>query len=124
MMADGGIHDQLGGGFARYATDERWHVPHFEKMLYDNAQLLDLYTGLWTITQDDHYRDVATGIVTWLDREMRVDGGAFAAALDADSEGVEGKYYVWSAAEIDDLLSPDAADLVKLHYGVTDPGSF
>lgn len=124
MMAEGGIHDQIGGGFARYSVDARWHVPHFEKMLYDNAQLLDLYTELWTITQDDLYRDVATGIVTWLEREMVADGGAFAAALDADSEGVEGKYYIWSAAEIDDLLSPEAADLVKLHYGITDPGTF
>lgn len=124
MMAEGGIHDQIGGGFARYSTDERWHVPHFEKMLYDNAQLLDLYTELWTITRDDLYRDVARGIVTWLAREMIADGGAFAAAQDADSEGIEGKYYIWSAREVDDLLSPETADLVKLHYGITDPGSF
>jgi uncharacterized protein YyaL (SSP411 family) len=124
MMAEGGIQDQLGGGFSRYSVDERWHVPHFEKMLYDNAQLLDLYTGLWTITMDDLYRDVAFGIVSWLQREMIADGGAFAAALDADSEGVEGKYYIWSAAEVDALLSAEAADLVKLHYGITDPGTF
>ena len=124
MMAEGGIHDQLGGGFSRYSVDAQWHVPHFEKMLYDNAQLLDLYTDLWTITQDDLYRDVATGIVAWLEREMIADGGGFAAAQDADSEGVEGKYYIWSAKEVDALLSPESADLVKLHYGITDPGSF
>ncbi|HEV2073394.1 MAG TPA: thioredoxin domain-containing protein [Thermomicrobiales bacterium] len=124
MMAAGGIHDQLGGGFSRYSVDERWHVPHFEKMLYDNAQLLDLYTELWTITKDDLYRDVASGIVAWLNREMLTEGGGFAAALDADSEGVEGKYYIWSAAEVDQLLSADAADLVKLHFGITDPGTF
>ena len=124
MMAEGGIHDQLGGGFSRYSVDERWHVPHFEKMLYDNAQLLDLYTELWTITRDDLYRDVAGGIVSWLQREMLTEGGGFAAALDADSEGVEGKYYIWSAAEVDELLPADAADLVKLHFGITDPGSF
>lgn len=123
-MADGGIHDQLGGGFSRYSVDERWHVPHFEKMLYDNALLLDLYVDLWTITKDAHYRDVASGIVTWLRREMLVEGGAFASALDADSEGVEGKYYIWSAAEVDELLPAEIADLVKLHYGITDPGSF
>lgn len=124
MMAEGGIHDQLGGGFSRYSVDAQWHVPHFEKMLYDNAQLLDLYTGLWSITGDELYRDVASGIVSWLQREMIADGGAFAAALDADSEGVEGKYYIWSAAEVDALLSPEVADLVKLHYGITDPGTF
>jgi len=124
MMAEGGIHDQLGGGFSRYSVDAQWHVPHFEKMLYDNAQLLDLYADLWTITRDDLYRSVATGIVTWLQREMIAKGGAFAAALDADSEGVEGKFYIWSAAEVDALLSPEDADLVKLHYGITDPGTF
>ncbi len=124
MMAAGGIHDQLGGGFSRYSVDERWHVPHFEKMLYDNAQLLDLYTELWTITKDDLYRDVASGIVAWLSREMQTEGGGFAAALDADSEGVEGKYYIWSAAEVDQLLPAETADLVKLHFGITDPGTF
>jgi uncharacterized protein YyaL (SSP411 family) len=124
MMAAGGIHDQLGGGFSRYSVDERWHVPHFEKMLYDNAQLLDLYTELWTITKDDLYRDVASGIVAWLSREMLTEGGGFAAALDADSEGVEGKYYIWSAAEVDQLFPAETADLVKLHFGITDPGAF
>ena len=123
-MADGGIHDQLGGGFARYSVDERWHVPHFEKMLYDNAQLLDLYADLWTITRDDRYREVATGIVTWATREMLHPEGGFAAALDADSEGVEGKFFIWSPEEVDAVLPAEAADLVKLHFGITSPGSF
>ncbi len=123
-MAEGGIHDQLGGGFARYSVDEKWHVPHFEKMLYDNAQILDLTTNLWLATKDDFYREISEGIVTWLQREMMTDGGGFASALDADTEGVEGKYYIWSAAEVDALLPADQADLVKLHFGIADPGSF
>jgi uncharacterized protein len=123
-MADGGIHDQLGGGFARYSVDAQWKVPHFEKMLYDNAQLLALYADAWTITGDPLYRDVAEGIVTWLQREMVGDGVGFASALDADTEGVEGKYYVWTAAEVDSLLPAEEADLVKLHYGIADPGTF
>jgi uncharacterized protein YyaL (SSP411 family) len=123
-MAEGGIHDQIGGGFARYSVDAEWHIPHFEKMLYDNAQLLGLYADAWTITRDAMYREVADGIVTWLQREMLLEGGGFAAALDADSEGVEGKYYIWSAAEVDKLLSQDDATLVKTHFGIEDPGSF
>jgi uncharacterized protein YyaL (SSP411 family) len=123
-MAAGGIHDQLGGGFARYSVDERWHVPHFEKMLYDNAQLLELYADLWTVTGEPRYRHVAAGIVAWAEREMRYEHGGFAAALDADSEGVEGKFYAWSPEEVDAILEPEAADLVKLHYGITSPGSF
>ncbi len=95
-MARGGIHDQLGGGFARYSVDARWKVPHFEKMLYDNAQLLELYADLAVITGNREYRVVAERIVAWLEREMLADGGAFAAALDADSEGVEGRFYVWT----------------------------
>jgi len=123
-MAAGGIHDQLGGGFARYSVDERWHVPHFEKMLYDNAQLLDLYADLWRITKDDRYHNIAAGIVTWAMREMHHDEGGFAAARDADSEGVEGKFYIWSPDEVDALLPPEAADLVKLHFGIAEPGTF
>ncbi|MDX5318806.1 MAG: thioredoxin domain-containing protein, partial [Actinomycetes bacterium] len=122
-MARGGIHDQLGGGFARYSVDARWKVPHFEKMLYDNAQLLELYADLAVITGKRDHRDVAERIVAWLEREM-LTGGAFAAGLDADSEGVEGRFYVWTEAEVDELLEPGDAALVKAHYGIRDPGEF
>jgi uncharacterized protein YyaL (SSP411 family) len=122
-MARGGIHDQLGGGFARYSVDARWKVPHFEKMLYDNAQLLELYADLAVITGNREYRDVAERIVAWLEREM-LTGSAFAAALDADSEGVEGRFYVWTESEVDELLEPGDAALVKAHYGIRDPGEF
>ncbi|MDQ3541588.1 MAG: thioredoxin domain-containing protein, partial [Chloroflexota bacterium] len=114
----------LGGGFARYAVDAIWLVPHFEKMLYDNAQLMSIYLDAWRITGIQRYRDVVEEIATWLLREMRSPDGGFYSALDADSEGVEGKFYVWSASEIDALLEPEAADLIRLHYGVTESGNF
>lgn len=123
-MAEGGIHDHLGGGFARYSVDAEWHVPHFEKMLYTNAMLLPLFVDTWRLTDDPIYRDTAEGIVRWLEKEMRLKGGGFAAATDADSEGVEGKYFIWTAAEVDRLLDPEDADLIKLHFGIADPGSF
>lgn len=122
-LAAGGIHDQLGGGFARYSVDARWHVPHFEKMLYDNAQLLELYAELAALTGRAEYGAVARGIVEWLVREMRV-GAAFAAALDADSEGVEGRFYVWTLPELVEHLGVVEAELAAAHWGVTDPGSF
>jgi uncharacterized protein YyaL (SSP411 family) len=123
-MAAGGIYDHLGGGFARYSVDAVWLVPHFEKMLYDNAQLMSIYLDAWRITGTQRYRDVVAEIATWLLREMRSPDGGFYSALDADSEGVEGKFYVWSASEIDALLEPEAADLVRLRYGVTKEGNF
>lgn len=123
-MARGGIHDHLGGGFARYAVDERWLVPHFEKMLYDNAQLLALYALEARRSGDALARDAAEGIVTWLDREMRLPEGAFAASLDADSEGVEGKFYVWTARELAEVLTPDDARLFARHYDVTPHGNW
>ncbi|MEZ5667984.1 MAG: thioredoxin domain-containing protein [Alphaproteobacteria bacterium] len=128
-MCQGGIYDHLGGGFARYSVDERWLVPHFEKMLYDNAQLLSALATAWTATRDPLFAQRAAETVDWLQREMLapaepgVPGQAFAATLDADSEGEEGKYYVWSEAEIDQLLGPDAA-LFKQAYGVTAEGNF
>jgi uncharacterized protein YyaL (SSP411 family) len=121
-MAAGGIHDHLGGGFARYSVDRVWMVPHFEKMLYDNAQLLKNYLDAWRLTGADRYREVVTSTADWLLREMRAPEGGFYAALDADSEGVEGKYYVWTEEEIDGVLAPDAADLVRHRYGVTPEG--
>lgn len=123
-MARGGIHDHLGGGFARYSVDERWLVPHFEKMLYDNAQLLNLYALEAAHSGDALCRAAAEGIVAWLEREMLLPEGAFASSLDADSEGEEGKYYVWTARELRDLLPPEEAALFARHYDVTPHGNW
>jgi uncharacterized protein YyaL (SSP411 family) len=123
-IADGGIHDHLAGGFARYSVDAEWLVPHFEKMLYDNAQLMQLYVDAWKITGNERYRAVIRGIASWAIDEMLTPHGGFCAALDADSEGEEGKFYVWTAAEIDEHLPADEADLVRVHFGVTKSGNF
>lgn len=123
-MAEGGIHDQIGGGFARYSVDAEWHVPHFEKMLNDNVLLLPLFADTYRYTGEPYFLEVAEQIFAWLEREMRLSSGAYAAALNADSEGVEGKFYIWTAAEIDESFDPEDADLIKLHYGISDPGSF
>ena len=122
-MCQGGIYDHLGGGFARYSVDAAWLVPHFEKMLYDNAQLVDLLTLVWQSTRDPLYELRVRETVGWLLREMQVDGGAFGATLDADSEGEEGKFYVWTEAEIDRLLGPDATQF-KLIYDVSAVGNW
>ncbi len=108
-MAAGGIYDQLGGGFARYSTDATWLVPHFEKMLYDNAQLAQLYTRAWIVTRHEHYRRVATDTLRYLLREMRHADGGFFSSQDADSEGVEGKFFTWSWDELVGLVGADAA---------------
>ena len=122
-MALGGIHDHLGGGFARYSVDARWLAPHFEKMLYDNAQLLELYAVAAQDTGSRLFASAADGIVAWLEREMTVEGGAFASSLDADSEGVEGRFYVWSLGEIREVLGADA-DLFARVYDVTQEGNW
>jgi len=122
-IARGGIYDHLGGGFARYSVDERWLVPHFEKMLYDNAQLVDQMTTAWLRSGNDLFRIRIEETVDWLKREMTTAGGAFAASLDADSEGEEGKFYVWDKAEIDGLLGSDA-DLFCDAYDITMDGNF
>ncbi|MEW6468257.1 MAG: thioredoxin domain-containing protein [Bacteroidota bacterium] len=106
-MAMGGIYDQLGGGFARYSTDMVWKVPHFEKMLYDNAQLVSLYSHAWLVTKNDLYRNIVFETLGFIGREMTSDEGAFYSALDADSEGEEGKYYVWKREELEKLLKQD-----------------
>ncbi len=122
-MAAGGIHDQLGGGFARYATDTAWLVPHFEKMLYDNAQLARVYTHAWLLTRDARYADVARDTLDFMASELRTPEGAFASSLDADTAGHEGATYVWRQAEVDEALGPDSR-LFSAAYGVTPEGNW
>ena len=121
-MSQGGIYDHLGGGYARYSVDDHWLVPHFEKMLYDNAQILELLGAAWAATGEPLLERRAEETVDWLRREMMVDG-AFASALDADSDGEEGRFYVWDAGEIDRLLGADAPAF-RLAYGITTAGNW
>ena len=123
-MSEGGIYDHLGGGFSRYSVDDRWLVPHFEKMLYDNAQLLELLALAYQRGGHPLFALRARETVAWLKREMTTPEGAFSASLDADSEGEEGKFYVWSKNEIIELLGPEAAEFFAHHYDVTDDGNF
>jgi len=123
-MATGGIHDQLGGGFYRYSVDERWEIPHFEKMLYDNGPLLGLYAEAWARTGEEVFRAAAEGVVAWLQREMTAPDGSFYAALDADSEGEEGRYYVWDRAEVAKLLTPAESALAGRCWGLDGPPNF
>ena len=122
-MSQGGIYDHLGGGYARYSTDSRWLVPHFEKMLYDNAQLIDLLVAAWCATRNPLYAARVAETVEWVLREMIADGGAFAATLDADSEGEEGKFYVWAADEVDRALGNDSG-LFKRAYDIAPAGNW
>jgi uncharacterized protein len=123
-ICEGGIYDHLGGGFSRYSVDEKWLVPHFEKMLYDNAQLLDLLPLAHSHTGNPLFHRRARETVTWLAQEMTIWEGAFCASLDADSEGEEGKFYVWSLAEIREALGAVDAEFFAQHYDVTEPGNF
>jgi uncharacterized protein YyaL (SSP411 family) len=123
-IAAGGIYDHLGGGFSRYSTDERWLVPHFEKMLYDNAQLVELLTYAFLDTGDPLFRRRIEETVTWLEREMLLPEGAFAASLDADSEGHEGRFYVWTSAEIRDVLGPEEGTFFAEAYDAGDGGNW
>jgi uncharacterized protein YyaL (SSP411 family) len=122
-MARGGIYDQVGGGFHRYAVDAIWLVPHFEKMLYDNALLASLGVHLWQATADPEVRRVTDETIAWVAREMTSPEGGFYASLDADSEGAEGKFYVWTERELDAALGPESA-AIKTYYGVTPDGNF
>jgi hypothetical protein len=122
-MAAGGIHDQVGGGFARYAVDRTWTVPHFEKMLYDNALLARAYLHAWQVAGDEGLRETCERTLDWALREMRGPEGLFTSALDADSEGVEGKFYVWTVQELIAALGPDA-DAAIDWFGATDAGNF
>ncbi|MEX0786937.1 MAG: thioredoxin domain-containing protein [Dehalococcoidia bacterium] len=123
-MARGGMYDQAGGGFHRYSTDAIWLVPHFEKMLYDNALLAQLYLHAWQATGTPAYRAIAEETLAYVEREMLDPAGGFYSAQDADSEGVEGKFFVWTPAEIDEILGPDLGPIVRAYYGVTDGGNF
>jgi len=123
-ICEGGIYDHLGGGFSRYSVDERWLVPHFEKMLYDNALLLELLAVAYLRSRNDLFRRRARETVAWLTREMTTPEGAFCASLDADSEGEEGKFYVWSLDEVTSALGSDDAAFFAAHYDVTAEGNF
>ncbi len=123
-MAAGGIYDQIGGGFARYSVDAQWLVPHFEKMLYDNALLARAYLHAWQVSGDALFRRVCEETLDWAMRELRQDEGGFASSLDADSEGVEGKFYVWSPSEVDAALGEELGPVARAHFGVTEGGNF
>ena len=123
-MAMGGIYDQIGGGFHRYSTDSYWLVPHFEKMLYDNALLSRLYLHIYQATGNPLYRRVAEETLDYVRREMTDASGGFYSTQDADSEGVEGKFFVWDAEEVDTVLGPEAGPLVAEYFGVTGAGNF
>ncbi len=123
-MARGGIYDQIGGGFHRYSTDAFWLVPHFEKMLYDNALLARLYLHAWQVTGNASYRRVVRETLAYLEREMLDEEGGFYSAQDADSEGEEGKFFTWSASEIGEAVGPGLAGVARAYYGVTEKGNF
>jgi uncharacterized protein len=122
-MAIGGIYDQLSGGFARYSVDGEWFCPHFEKMLYDNGQLVSLYSEAYTLTQEELYKETVYETIGWLKREMTSPEGGFYSALDADSEGVEGKFYVWTKSEIDRILGDKSEEYCEI-YQVTKQGNW
>jgi len=123
-MAAGGIHDQLGGGFARYSVDAQWLVPHFEKMLYDNAQLVRLYLDAYLVSGDAHPAEVARDIFAYVMRDMTHPDGGFYSAEDADSEGHEGKFYCWTRAELSKLLSTEEFNVAERYFGITEKGNF
>ncbi len=123
-MANGGMYDQVGGGFARYSTDARWVVPHFEKMLYDNALLARAYLHGWQVTGDPLLRRVCVETLEWVLRDLRQDEGGFASALDADSEGVEGRFYVWTLDEVRAALPAGLAETAIRAFGMTAEGNF
>ena len=123
-LARGGIYDHLGGGFHRYAVDATWRVPHFEKMLYDNALLAMLNLHLWQATAKPLFRRVTEETLAYVQREMLDPSGAFYSSQDADSEGEEGKFFVWDAKEVDELLGPDLSPVARAYYAITDAGNF
>ena len=127
-MAEGGIYDHLGGGFARYSVDETWTIPHFEKMLYDNGPLLALYSDAWLVTQSPRYKAVCAETATWVMREMQspvhANEGGYFSSFDADSEHVEGRFYVWTPEEVKALLTPEEYAVLAPHYGLAAAPNF
>lgn len=123
-MAQGGIYDQLGGGFHRYSVDAVWLVPHFEKMLYDNAQLVRLYLHVFQATGDEFYKRIATETLDYVKREMTDAEGGFYSSQDADSEGTEGKFFVWTPSEIEEILGSEVAQIFNFYYDVSEEGNF
>ena len=119
-MGEGGIYDQVGGGFSRYSVDQYWMIPHFEKMLYDNGPLLALYAHTATATGDHFFADVASGIANWVLREMQSAQGGYYSSLDADSEGHEGRFYVWDKKEIQSLLDRSEYQIVERRFDLCD----
>jgi uncharacterized protein YyaL (SSP411 family) len=122
-MAEGGIYDQIGGGFSRYSTDPSWHIPHFEKMLYDNAQLITLYSEAYKLTKDPFFKQVVEETIEFCLRELGSAENGFYSSLDADSDGEEGKFYVWTAEEVDKVLG-DENEVLKAYYGITKNGNW
>jgi uncharacterized protein YyaL (SSP411 family) len=123
-MAEGGIYDQLGGGFCRYSVDPHWSIPHFEKMLYDNAALIALYSDAWLVTRQPLFEKTVRGIASWVMREMQSPAGGYYSSLDADSEHEEGKYYVWTREEVKGLLTAGEYAVVEPHYGLDGAPNF
>ncbi len=123
-MAEGGLRDQIGGGFYRYSVDERWEIPHFEKMLYDNALLLPIYVDAGLFPGQGHFHDYAIQTANWLMREMQSPAGGYYSSLDADSEGEEGKFYVWSREELLKSLTPDEFRILEIRYGLRGTPNF
>ena len=123
-MAEGGIYDHVGGGFARYSTDARWAIPHFEKMLYDNAWLLRVYADAWAVARDPLFERVCTETAAWVMREMQSPEGGYYSSLDADSEGEEGRFYVWTPVQVKALLTPAEYEALAATYGLGEPPNF
>lgn len=123
-MMKGGIYDQIGGGFSRYSVDKRWLIPHFEKMLYDNALLAPIYLDAYIITGKIRYKNIAIETLDFILKEMTSLNGVFFSALDADSEGEEGKYYLWDIHEIKDALSDEEYNLIKIHFNISKEGNY
>lgn len=123
-MAKGGIFDQIGGGFARYSTDSNWLVPHFEKMLYDNAQLISLYSKAYRVTKKNTYKAVVHESISFIERELRDSSGGFYASINADSEHEEGKFYVWTKHEIESILEPQLAEIIIDYYQIAENGNW